>query len=93
MIVRPFPPPSDEPMLSVMTRFGRWRKKSSFTEGEKTAAVLITATSEERSYLPGDSSRASVSGRPMASPVMNRLWIFSASTRRHTSCGSKRATR
>ena len=47
--VIPLLPDSDEPMASVMTRLGKWRKNSSLTDGENSAAVDVKPMSEERS--------------------------------------------
>ena len=85
----PLAPPSDEPMASVITTSGKRSRNWSLSEGEKMAAVEDSDRIDDRSRLRlGSSSRASTSGRAMASPVIMIELAFSASTRRHTSCGS-----
>ena len=85
----PLAPPSDEPTASVMTRFGKRSRNWSLSDGEKMAAVDDSDRSDDRSRPAlGSSSSASTSGRAMASPVIISELAFSASTSRHTSCGS-----
>ena len=48
-MARPWAPLSEAPTASVITRLGRCRKNWSFTEGEKMAAVLLMASSEDGS--------------------------------------------
>ena len=85
-MMMPFPPPSDEPMASVITTFGKWSKNWSFSDGENTAAVDEIDSIDDRSRpLLGSSSSASTSGRAMASPVIIIELAFSSSTSRHTS--------
>jgi hypothetical protein len=47
--VTPSPPASDDPMASVRIRLGKIRRKSSLTLGENTAAVDVTAYSDDAS--------------------------------------------
>ena len=86
----PLDPVSELPMASMITRFGKSSRYWSFTVGEKIAAVEARTKSDDRSRASGppSSSRASIIGRAMASPVMLRLLMASRSTVRHTSCGS-----
>ena len=48
-IARPCAPLSEAPTASVITRSGRCRKNCSLTDGEKMAAVLLMAASDDRS--------------------------------------------
>ena len=91
--VMPLLPPSEDPMASVITRLGRRSKNWSLTGAEKSAADDTTASSDERSCSVPSSSRDSISGLPMASPVIITEFTFSSPTRRHTSCGSNLAIR
>ena len=85
----PLAPPSDEPMASVSTTLGKRSRNWSLSDGENTAAVDDSDSSDDRSRpLLGSSSRASTSGRAMASPVIISELAFSSSTSRHTSWGS-----
>ena len=89
----PLAPPSDEPTASVITRLGKRSRNWSFTDGENTAAVDDSEMIDDRSrFLLGSSSRASINGRPMASPVIMIAFTLSSSTRRHTWWGSKWGT-
>ena len=47
--VMPFVPLSEAPIASVRTRFGKRAKNWSFTDGEKTAALLVRTSRDERS--------------------------------------------
>ena len=47
--VIPVAPDSEAPMESVSIRFGKRSRNSSFTEGEKTAAVEESENSDDRS--------------------------------------------
>ena len=42
-------PLSDAPIASVRTRFGKRAKNWSFTDGEKTAALLVRTSRDDRS--------------------------------------------
>ena len=55
-------------MLSITMTGGSSASSSCFTVGDKTAAVLTSTRSDERSYLP--SRCAVISGRANASPMM-----------------------
>ena len=88
----PLPPLSDAPTPSTISRFGKCAKKSSFTAGENTAAVLVIEEQRREIALLRRAASASTSGRPMASPVIISACTRSASTRRHTSAGSNFAT-
>ena len=73
MLVPP-KPVSDEPIESVMIRLGSSSSSFSLMLGENSAAVLANRNSDDRSYsLPACwwASRASSSGRAIASPVKN----------------------
>ena len=59
--------------------------------GENRAAVLDSTNSEARSYSPD--SRASSSGRPIASPVKNSRFTLCFSMVRHTSSASNSGAR
>ena len=48
-MLSPLLPDSDEPTASVMINEGKCRKNSSFTDGEKRAAVDVSPNSEDRS--------------------------------------------
>ena len=86
----PLAPPSDDPMASVITSLGKRSRNWSFTDGENTAAVDDSEMIDDRSrFLLGSSSRASINGRPMASPVIMIAFTFSSSTRCQTWWGSK----
>src|SRR5262245_383441 len=89
----PLAPPSDEPTASVITRLGNRSRYWSFTDGENTAAVDDSEMIDDRSrLLLGSSSRASINGRPMASPVIMIAFTFSSSISSHTRWGSKVGT-
>ena len=49
MVAIPLLPDSEEPTASVITRLGKWRKNSSLTGAEKSAADDVTASKDERS--------------------------------------------
>jgi hypothetical protein len=68
-IAVPLKPPSDEPTESVSTRLGKCSLNCAFTDGEKTAAVLERATSDDRSRPARARGSSSARGRPIASPV------------------------
>jgi hypothetical protein len=88
----PLAPVSEEPMASTIIRFGNSSRKRSLSTGEKTTAVEASTNSELRSSASGPprSSRASSSGRAMASPVIETLLIASRSMVRQASWGSNR---
>ena len=73
----PLEPVSDEPMASMIIRFGNSSRYWSFTVGEKIAAVEASTNIDDRSSASGppSSSSASIIGRAMASPVMATLLI------------------
>ena len=87
MLVPPNPV-SEEPMESVMTRFGNSSRKRCLRLGENNAAVLASRNSEDRSRSSTVPSRASSSGRPIASPVKNNRLTLCFSIARHTSSAS-----
>ncbi len=87
----PFDPPSDDPTASVSTMVGSSSMSRSFSEGEKSAAVLPIPNSDDRSYSASGASRASIIGRAIASPVIMIMLIFSCSTRRHVRSASNLA--
>src|SRR6202035_5807928 len=60
----PLLPDSEDPMASVMTRFGNREKNASLTEEEKSAAVDVIPIRDDRSYATPGSSSASMSGFP-----------------------------
>ena len=77
IVAIPLLPDSEEPMASVMTRFGKWRKNSSLTDGEKSAAGRGDADQRRQVVgSRGSSSSASMSGLPMASPVIMTMLTF-----------------
>ena len=92
--VIPLFPPSEDPMASVITRLGRWTKNWSLTGAENSAADDTTA-SERREVVVGapGSSSDSISGLPMASPVIITEFTCSSPTSRQTSWGSNLAIR
>jgi len=49
IIETPLLPDSDDPMASVMIRFGNLSKNASFTEGENSAAVDVMPINDDRS--------------------------------------------
>ena len=71
-------------------RSGKASRYRSFTVGEKIAAVEASTNIEDRSSAvgPPSSSRASIIGRAMASPVIDTVLTRSRSIVRHTSAGS-----
>ena len=87
----PLLPVSDDPMASVIMMLGRRAKNWSFTGALNSAAEETTAYREERSWLAPASSSDSISGLPMASPVIMSELTPSFSTSSHTSCGSNLA--
>ena len=88
-IAVPLNPVSEEPRESVMTRLGSFCLSWAFNEGEKIAAVLAKATSDEVSKSSNDSVSRSASGRAMASPVMYKTFARSRPTILQTSSASK----
>ena len=91
--VIPLFPLSEEPMASVMRRWGSRAKNRSFTGDENSAADDTTATSDERSWCAPGSSSDSTSGLPMASPVIMTELTRSSPTSRQTWWGSNLAIR
>ena len=87
----PLAPDSDAPMASVRRTPGSRSRNCSLTEGEKMAAELLMASSDETSYDAPGAVRASTSGRAMASPVIDITFTCSRSTRRHASAASNLA--
>ncbi len=84
----PLPPPSDDPIASVMTKFGKLSRNSSLDACEKSTALDETAKSDDTSGAVLFSFmvlNSSSKGRAMASPVIMRRFTFSFSTVRHTS--------
>ena len=49
MVAMPLLPDSEEPMASTITMLGRWRKNSSLTGAENSAAEEVTASRDDRS--------------------------------------------
>ena len=85
----PWKPVSEAPTESTTIRFGKRCLNCSFTDGEKTAAVLATTNSDARSRPALDPASASTSGRPIASPVIASVCTRSFSMIRQTASGSK----
>ena len=72
-VTMPLKPLSVAPMESVMIRFSKRSRNRSFTVGEKTAALELRLMKLDRSSsvpAASSSSKASMSGRPMASPTI-----------------------
>ena len=84
----PLKPPSVDPIESVMIRFGNRSRKRSLTDWLNRAALDDNATRLDASQRSGSASRASISGRPIASPVINMALMPCASTRSQTASAS-----
>ena len=67
-----------------MTRVGKRAKKSSLTDGENVAALLLRAITDDVSHFASGAFSASINGRPMASPVIMSELTRSCSTKSHT---------